>query len=272
MALPLDLILVRHGESEGNVAIHASRSGDDYWFEQPEFFDRHSSLWRLTDRGVEQAQAAGEWLRAEIGERFDRYYVSKYLRAKETALHLQLPDATWYSEFYLREREWGEMDVISESARRAKFAEQVKRLEMDAFYVRPPNGESYADLCLRIDRMLDTFHRECEGKRIVVVCHGEVMWAFRLRIERMSVGRFRELDVSKEPFDRINNCQILHYTRRDPFSGEINPYPNYMRSVCPWDTSRSSNIWLPIERRGSSNDDLRAELDLYPRVIQSARG
>lgn len=270
MGLPLDLFLVRHGESEGNVALRASRGGDDYWYEQPEFADRHSSLWRLTDRGIAQAEAAGEWLREETGGIFDRYYVSKYLRAKETAVHLGLPDATWYSEFYLREREWGDLDVMSETARKLKFAEHLRRLELDAFYVRPPNGESYADLCLRIDRILETFHRECDGKRIVVVCHGEVMWTFRLRLERMSVGRFRELDASRNPFDHINNCQILHYTRRDPFGGEtISPYPGFMRSVCPWDMSLSSNIWTPIERKGCSNEDLEAELARYPRVINA---
>ena len=35
-----------------------------------------------------------------------------------------------------------------------------------------PNGESIAQLCLRIDGVLHTLHRECSDKRVLVVCHG----------------------------------------------------------------------------------------------------
>src|SRR4051812_39658497 len=62
------------------------------------FLKRHSSLWRLTDRGREQARTAGEWLRehtrssrdadparAHIESVIYRYYVSEYIRAMETA-------------------------------------------------------------------------------------------------------------------------------------------------------------------------------------------
>ena len=57
-----DLVLSRHGESEGNVARQRSIEGDDSLF-HGEFQHRHSSSWRLTDRGRRQAAAAGDWLR-----------------------------------------------------------------------------------------------------------------------------------------------------------------------------------------------------------------
>ena len=68
-----DLVLIRHGESEGNVARKRSLGGDHSLF-SGEFKHRHSARWRLTDRGREQAIAAGEWLQRENLVEFDRYY------------------------------------------------------------------------------------------------------------------------------------------------------------------------------------------------------
>jgi NAD+ kinase len=266
MSMPRDLVLVRHGESEGNVASHRSWMGDHSLF-TPEFKGRHSSTWRLTDRGIEQARAAGTWIRANIGPTFDRYYTSEYARAQETAVLLDLPSAIWYREYYLRERDWGELDRISHQERDDRFAEAVARREVDGFYWRPPNGESLAEVSLRVDRVLSTLSRECAEKRVIVVCHGEVMWVMRVRLERMSQRRFRELELSTDPRDRVHNCQILHYTRMDPGTGRLLPYYDWMRSVCPWDDERSSNTWCAIERPKATNDDLAAEVRAITRMI-----
>ena len=94
MTMPIDLVLVRHGESEGNAARRFSTAGDNSVFTD-EFCSRHSSRLRLTDQGREQARVAGSWLKKNIGERFDRYLVSGYLRAMETAALLELPEAVW---------------------------------------------------------------------------------------------------------------------------------------------------------------------------------
>ena len=87
-----ELVLVRHGESEGNVAYQRSLDGDHSLY-SGEFLKRHSSLWRLTDRGREQAGAAGQWLRTQVDCRFDAFFTSEYLRAMETASLLQIPRA-----------------------------------------------------------------------------------------------------------------------------------------------------------------------------------
>ena len=94
MSLPNDIVLVRHGESEGNIANRLSKRGDDDAYTD-ELRSRHSSLWRLTDKGREQVRMAGEWIRENIGDRFDRYYVSEYVRTKESATLLGLPGAVW---------------------------------------------------------------------------------------------------------------------------------------------------------------------------------
>lgn len=267
MGMPLDLILVRHGQSEGNVASRLTKSKNDESHYTEEFLSRHSSKWRLTDKGIRQAVKAGEWIKANLGPQFDRYYVSEYLRAKETAAHLGLPEARWFDEFYLRERDWGAFDTMAPSLRKEIYAEALRRQEIDSFYGSPPDGESMPTLCLRVDRVNETLHRECDGKRVIIVCHGEVMWAFRVRLERMSIARYLELDRSKDPFDRIHNCQIIHYSRRDPLNGEETPYLQWMRSICPWDESLSLNEWTRIERRVLSNEDLMRETSGYERLI-----
>src|SRR6476469_2760454 len=105
MTMPIDLVLVRHGESEGNVIFRKAAAGDHSHVNEA-FLNRHSSRWRLTDLGVRQAHAAGRWLRQNVAEAVDRYYVSEYLRAMETAGHLGFHPARWHSEFFLRERDW----------------------------------------------------------------------------------------------------------------------------------------------------------------------
>ena len=87
---PIDLILVRHGQSEGNIANKSSREGDNKFF-TPEFRNRHSRDFRLTDKGIDQAKSAGKWIQANIPMPLDRFYTSDYMRAKETAAYLDLP-------------------------------------------------------------------------------------------------------------------------------------------------------------------------------------
>lgn len=266
--MPIDLVLVRHGESEGNVANRLSRSGDHSAFSD-EFRKRHSSQWRLTDRGIKQARAASKWIKKNLG-RFDRYYVSEYIRAKETAYLLNLPAAKWYVEFYLRERDWGQLDVMSEEDRVKKFSEEMIRRLRDPFLWAPPGGETMVDVCLRVDRILNTLHRECSDKRVIIVCHGEVMWSFRIRLERLMRTQFMKLDISKNPFDHIHNCQILHYTRRDPKSRELAENMNWVRSICPTDLTLSRNEWQKITRPKMSNDELMREVEGVKRLISKS--
>lgn len=255
MTMPHDLVLVRHGLSEGNVAIEASKKGDNRYY-TPAFRRRHNSSWRLVDIGRKQSKIAGRWIRKYIGEAFDRYFTSEFLRAMETAAYLGLPNAKWFCEFYIRERDWGEMDSITREERLTKFADAMQRRERNKFYWPPPSGESMPQLCLRLEPLLNMLHQKCSDHKVIMVCHGEVMWAFRVRLEHMSQQHFQELDSSKDPKDMIHNCQIIQYTRADPKTGELYDHFNWMRSVCPWDMSLSRNEWEIISRPVYSNDDL----------------
>ncbi len=263
--MPRHLVLVRHGESEGNVANRRSRQGDNSAFTDA-FRNRHSSQWRLTDRGREQAIAAGAWIRANYPEGFGRKYSSEYLRAMETAAMLGLP-GNWYVDFYLRERDWGQLDVMTDEERHARFADELRRRDIDSFFWAPPGGESMAHLCLRVDRVLNTLHRECSDTDVLTVCHGEVMWAFRVRLERMPQRIYRDLEASDHPWNHIHNGQILEYSRIDPETGEEHSHMEWVRSTCPWDDDRSWNRWERIKRPKLTSDMLLAEVERTTRIL-----
>lgn len=267
--LPIDLILVRHGESEWNVAQHRSRNGDNsVWTE--EFRKRHSSAARLTDLGRAQARKAGDWLRANFQEgHFDRHYVSPYIRTLETAAYLGLQEARWYLDIYLRERDGGALEQLNEEERRTQFARSLELRSAEPFFWTPPNGESVATVCGRVDRVLDTYHRECSDKRVITVLHGEMMWGFRVRLERMSSRHYRELQLSGDPRDRLHNCQILHYTRRNPSNGILAKEIGWVRSINPVDPGTSRNEWETIVRETFTNDDLLDIANQYTRVLKS---
>jgi NAD+ kinase len=265
MTMPIDLVLVRHGESEGNVARRSSLSGDNSVFTE-EFCSRHNSRLRLTDRGQEQARVAGMWLRKNISQHFDRYLVSGYLRAMETASMLDLPDARWYQEFYLRERDMGLFEIMPEDEKKQKHPEVYRQYELDPFYWTPPNGESIAQLCLRIDRVLHTLHRECSEKRVIVVAHGMVMWAFMVRIERLTPTQFLQRSQSPDIADHIRNCQIVHYTRRDPNGGCTSSWVEWVRSVCPSD-GPAKPVWRRITRPTFTNQQLMEAAEASPRFV-----
>lgn len=144
--LPIDLVLVRHGQSEGNAAKRLSKAGDHSAF-TPEFVDRHTSSFRLTELGRMQASLAGTFLKDEFfkdGVGFDRYITSEYSRAMETAGLLQLPNAEWFCDVYLTERNWGEFDVCPEDELKEKFGAALRRYKVEPFFCQPPNGESFA--------------------------------------------------------------------------------------------------------------------------------
>lgn len=265
--MPRNLVLVRHGLSEANVAVKASRDGDDL-LRKELFLNKHDSLSRLTDIGIMQAKISGEWLRKEFPNGFLRYYSSEYLRAMETAANLELPGAVWYTDFNLRERSTGILNLFSLDDIYEKNSEWVHFRKTEPMYWVPIGGESLADLCLRLRNVLDTLHRECSGGDVIIVCHGLVMWAFRIIIERITQERFKVLDASKDPKDRMNNGQVIQYSSINPTTGDDTPHYNWMRSVCPNNMEMSRNIWEPVARPRFTNEELLERVNSIPRIIE----
>ncbi|MBW3653946.1 MAG: histidine phosphatase family protein [Actinobacteria bacterium] len=265
--MPVDLVLVRHGRSEGNEAREQSKQGDDSAYTE-QFRARRNREWRLTDLGIAQALAAGEWIREQIAPTFSRYYTSEYLRARETAAYLGLAEACWVQDILLRERSWGRADfVMPESERYERFSAELAARREDPCYWRPPEGESLAEVCLRVERVLHALERDCRGGSCVVSTHEDVMWAARFLIERMTQEQWRELLLSDDPCDKIHNGQVLHYTRRDPATGECAERFQWVHSSCPWDPARARAGWRRIQPLSFSNEELLDALATTERLI-----
>lgn len=268
MPLPIDLVLVRHGQSEANYAKRLSEEGDHEAMKK--LLGRHTASYRLTDIGREQAAKTGQYIRERFGK-FDRYFTSEYVRALETAACLDLPDAEWKADFYMTERAWGDLDSLHEDERREKFATELDRQDIEPFFWKPPNGESLAEVCLRVDRILNTLARECSDKRVIIVCHGEVMWAFRIRLEQMSQIRFKELYLAnrlRQDEVRIKNCQILHYMRRYPASASLSRHYEHFQAIRPAEEQVIEFPVASIKRPRYSNEELHKIVGTFSQLLQ----
>ena len=272
--MPLNLVLVRHGESEGNLAKKMYRDhGDRSGYEALVSAHRYDPDLRLTRNGESQARKAGDWIRTNLSFDFYRYYSSPYIRARETSANLNLSYSTgsreveWFLEPDLREREWGLIGHLMPHETEALYPGLMDHKKRNPLLWAPPGGESMLRMVARLRPFFDTLHRECSEQNVICVCHGELMWGFRTRLERMSPERYRKLDRSRKDKDRIHNCQILQYSRVNPHTGSVEAYLNWMRSICPWDTSKSSNDWEEVKRPRFTNAALRRVVKTRQRIL-----
>lgn len=275
--MPKNLVLVRHGESEGNVVMAALRNGDESLYTE-EFKKRHDSDYRLTENGIKQVELTNKYLESVYGKKyFDIGFVSSYIRAIETASHIK--NVQWIDRIELIERDWGELGKLSPKERDITFPGWREIKKDVPFYWKPENGENMVDVYFRVKMFMETLHREYYDKNVIVVCHGETMWAFRILLEKIGPIEYAKLDQSKNQFDRIYNCQVIHYTRENPFinknreknsvqSGCVYPKMAWVRSVCPWNTTKSSNEWMEIKHgKTYSSAELEKMVDEIPKLF-----
>lgn len=261
MAMPNNLFLVRHGQSEGNLARKKFQESGDESFLTDEFLGLHESQYALTDLGVSQAKKAGKWLLENKYDVFDRMLVSNNVRAMQTAAYLNLANANWMIDFNLRERDGGLFNVMTPSKRDLKYSDQQKFYNTQPFLYRPPQGESIADVCQRIKIVLDTLARECDGKDVIIVCHGHVMRAFRIILERMSLNKTNEYLLTEEEWGKVPNCSVIHYTRVNPNDGKstILEHFGWTRIIRPAGGGTPEDTFSEIERIKYSNENLLIE-------------
>ena len=120
MGMPLDLYVIRHGESEANVIISAGEQGDNSLYTQDNVTVPDRS-WRLTATGRKQADCIGRWLVAQQ-PLFDRYLVSPYVRTRETRPRWPCRKRNGRRTRVLRERSWGEINTITKDDFKTNYA------------------------------------------------------------------------------------------------------------------------------------------------------
>ena len=115
----------------------------------------------------------------------------------------------------LREKEFGILDRLTPLGIRAKYPELAEqRLHVGKFYFRPPGGESWCDVILRLRSFLDMLTREYRGDRVLVVAHQVIVNCLRYLLERLDEERILAIDRLGD----VPNCGITSY-RFDPNAG-----------------------------------------------------
>jgi broad specificity phosphatase PhoE len=192
---PQRIILVRHGQSEGNTNKAAYTVTPD-------------SQIAITPRGWAQGVVAGQQIKRLVGNGSVRCFHSPYLRAQQTLLAiLQAFDARRVmisSEPRLREQDFGNFQEP------AKMDEVMReRQEFGRFYYRFPNGEAGTDVFDRMasfinylfrsmDQTIPYFARDYDQaaepvQNYVLVTHGLLMRIFCMCYLRWTVAEFEQV-------------------------------------------------------------------------------
>jgi broad specificity phosphatase PhoE len=208
---PDTIWIVRHGQSAGNVAREMAEQQGHLEIELP-VRDVDVSL---SDLGERQARAVGAWFGSLNAEnRPNVVLTSPYTRARQTARILldsagiNVDDITLVVDERLREKEFGVLDRLTKFGIRHKYPEQAEiRTILGKFYHRPPGGESWCDVILRLRSVIDTVTREYRGDRVLIVAHQVVVNCFRYLLERMSEEEILTID-SANP---VPNCSVTSY-------------------------------------------------------------
>ena len=179
---PENLWIVRHGQSAGNVARDAA---DAAGLELIDIAVRDMDV-PLSDLGHEQAEALGRWFAAlPEDQRPTTVLSSTYLRARQAAQHVADAggfEAEICSDERLREKEFGILDRLTRAGIAERFPEQAEARERAGkFYHRPPGGESWCDVILRLRSVLDTLslHHSEPGSPVLIVAHQVIVLCLR---------------------------------------------------------------------------------------------
>lgn len=179
------LVLVRHGQSEWN----------------------HKNLftgWKdpgLTEKGVEEARAAGRILKAK-GLVFDRAFTSMLCRAQQTLQlvleELGAPDLPATRDFALNERDYGELSGLNKDSAREKWGEEQVHIWRRSYDVQPPGGESLKDT---VARVLPYY---CQtilpavlgGERVIVAAHGNSLRALVMVLDKLTPQTIPSMELA----------------------------------------------------------------------------
>ncbi|HYZ61559.1 MAG TPA: histidine phosphatase family protein, partial [Acetobacteraceae bacterium] len=190
--------IVRHGQSAGNVARDAAHAAR---LPRIDITERDIDV-PLSPLGVEQSDALGRWF-AEMsdGRRPNVVLVSPYRRARETAERIRAQGALAEDavgpvmDERLREKEFGVLDRLTRYGIEQTYPEQAElRRFLGKFYHRPPGGESWCDVILRLRSMLDTVSLHYGGMRVMIVAHQVVVLCLRYLLEGMDEASILAID------------------------------------------------------------------------------
>jgi len=190
------LYILRHGQSAGNVARDEAEAAGD---EMITLKHRDADV-PLSALGTRQAEAAGTWFASRAAhERPDVILSSPFVRAHQTAAivasALGIPERAIEVDERLREKEFGILDRFTRKgieAQHRALAEQ--RNLVGKFYFRPPGGESWCDVILRLRSVVDGIRLRGPDHRILVVGHQVIVNCCRYLLEGLREDEILAID------------------------------------------------------------------------------
>ena len=236
---PERLWIVRHGESAGNVAREQATAAGLGRIA----VDLRDVDVPLSALGQEQSSALGRWYAAlPAHERPEVVLTSPYIRARHTAQLIceaggVAADAPGFVvDERLREKEFGILDRLTGVGIRDFHPDQAEfRRILGKFYHRPPGGESWCDVILRLRSALDTLSLHHAGRRVLIVSHQVVVLCLRYLLEELTEDAILNIDAEAD----VANCGVTEY-RFDPSCG-----PNGSLKLHRY------NFTAPLERAGA---------------------
>ena len=176
------LVLVRHGQSVWN-----KENKFTGWVDVD-----------LTDKGIEEAEKAGELL---TDYKFDEAYTSVLMRANRT-LDIILKktgqeDIPITKDQALNERMYGDLQGLNKDDTRAKYGEEQVHIWRRSFDVQPPGGESLKDTA---ERVLPYFEKEIApkikgGKKLIIAAHGNSLRALIMSLDKLSPEEILNVEI-----------------------------------------------------------------------------
>ncbi|GAA3902385.1 histidine phosphatase family protein [Actinoplanes auranticolor] len=202
--------VIRHGQSTGNVIAQDAETGGLEAIDIPE---RDADV-PLSPTGREQAEAVGSWLSGlSPGERPQVAIVSPYLRTRQTAeLALAGTGIPAVVDERLRDRELGVLDLLTGRGVEARLPEEyARRARHGKFYYRPPGGESWVDVLLRLRALLRELRQDHPGGRVLLFGHEATVLLVRYLAESLSEAELMEVAHATT----VANCSISTWRRGD---------------------------------------------------------
>jgi 2,3-bisphosphoglycerate-dependent phosphoglycerate mutase len=169
------LVLVRHGQSEGNLK---------------NIFTGWKDL-GLTERGIAEARAVGQRLET-LGVSFDVSFTSMLRRAWQScSIVLKVMGQSDVQEFRdaaLNERNYGDLTGLNKDEARARWGDDQVHLWRRSYSVAPPGGESLKDTSARVLPIFiqAILPRVMRGERTLVVAHGNSLRSLVVVLDRLS--------------------------------------------------------------------------------------
>ena len=235
------LVIVRHGEGEGDVRRAAIKANKEF------ITNKTVDQEELTLLGEEQSNLAGLWVMENIIARyglarFSGCYVSPTYRTEQSAAALNIPGVAWQDDTNLFERNRGLIAGWPKGKHREVYPDSYNQMSSDPVHWIPPGGESVKQVVNRADHFLSDID---DVQAALIVTHRDWIWASQQPLEGLSDEALSQVNT-----DAIKNAQVIHYTSIDPISGDQSPSLMWKRSVTPWasaeELAQTTNSWVQI--------------------------